>query len=427
MKALPALITLSVVLNLVLIYAALRSPGVTWNKKIAAAAQRLDGERPHGSAGEMTSPVASASSAAAALDGKPAAKEESGARAKGVWSGLDLDDLDQVRERLKAAGFSGREIRGVMSVLISRKIDAARFSAKVEPQPYWRNDGPDFADPKLRSDRQRQFLEEQALYRKYVSGPEHMADDVEAQDLARARFGPLPVEKLQALTAIEADYQELRIKQSADSPLQPGADPRARREAEELLEKEKLADVAAVLTPEEFAAYELRSNPTANTLRHRLAAFQPTEAEFKELFAIHKAYDERQADPSLSPEQRKALTEQMTAEAARRLGPERAEDYREVTQHGSNDTARLIARLGLPARVGGQVRSMQDDVVDRARDIAERADLSTQAKKAQLQALANEATEKLTLLLGPDGYRVYYDLKSDWIEALKNPPAQLTP
>jgi len=50
-----------------------------------------------------------------------------------------------------------------------------------------------------------------------------------------------------------------------------------------------MADIAKILTPEEFAAYELRASSTANALRFQLETFKANEEEYKALFAINKA------------------------------------------------------------------------------------------------------------------------------------------
>jgi hypothetical protein len=57
------------------------------------------------------------------------------------------------------------------------------------------------------------------------------------------------------------------------------------------------AELKQVLSQEEFAELDLRISPTADDLRRRLHGFEPTEQEFRRLFSLQKAYDDRFSPP----------------------------------------------------------------------------------------------------------------------------------
>ncbi len=69
--------------------------------------------------------------------------------------------------------------------------------------------------------------------------------------------------------------------------------PAADREKLALLNRERRADLERVLTPEELFEYDLRQGPTAMRLRSQLAAFQPTEEEYRAIFTVQHALDRR--------------------------------------------------------------------------------------------------------------------------------------
>jgi hypothetical protein len=225
-------------------------------------------------------------------------------------------------------------------------------------------------------------------------------------------------EKVRALAIIEADYRELLMKTATIRTRRPGEEEDKQQKDYELLQKEKEADIARLLSPEEYAEYELRSSALASRLQEHLERFQPTEAEYKTLFAIQKTFDAKLKDANLSGEARDALQREMTAQVVAALGSDRAQDYEEI-QHEEDQTARVVARLGLPARVATQVRSLQKEYVQRGTTVRSDAQLLPAERTAQLAALAQEARARLSAALGVEGFEAYSDLKGDWLRALE--------
>jgi hypothetical protein len=331
------------------------------------------------------------------------------------WAEIETDDLDELARRLKSAGFTSREIRRILAQRISRMTMGT--NAK-EPVPYWRAARTNYEDPKIAEDFRKRMAEQSRLYRKYLMGPDAIADDPDRLEIAKHEWGDLPLEKLQAIAAIEADYQEMSMQQYLEQRSRPGET--APRDAARLMEQERMADIAKILTPEEFAEFELRSSPTAALLRHQLSTFQPTEDEYRTLFTIHKAYADQLRDSRLTPDARKALTAEITNRVKTVLGEDRALDYdAAVNQNSRDQTASLVSRLGLPARVATEVRQAQQDFTQRAKDIRASTGLSLEERNVQLAALARQAESQLTAKLGANGYEAYTDLKGEWIRALQ--------
>jgi hypothetical protein len=327
------------------------------------------------------------------------------------WAAIDTKDIDELARRLKAAGFSPAEVR----MILSRRIfSATQTGETAKPTPYWRPTYRYDPSSEQAAERRKQVAEQQRLYRKYLAGPEAIADDPERFADARRRWGDLPVEKLQAIAQIDADYQDLSLKQYAESRVRPGETGSV--DAYRLIENERLADIAKILSPDEYAAFELRASPLANGLRYQLETFKPTEEEYKVIFGIAKAYQDRWYDP----EARKTMGPEMTAKVAAALGADRALDYdAAVNQNGQDQTAGLVSRLGLPARIAAEVRQVQQDLTQRAKDIRANTGLSLAERNTQLIALAQQAESQLTTKLGVNGYEAYNDLKGEWIRALQ--------
>ncbi|HWA24039.1 MAG TPA: hypothetical protein VG734_00080 [Lacunisphaera sp.] len=337
------------------------------------------------------------------------------------WTALDTPDLDEFVRRLRAAGFTPAEIRLILSRRISRMYAQNPGGETANTTPYWRSPYRTAAlnDP----ERRKQIAEQQKLYRKYVNPYENLADDPDQLAGAKRRWGDLPVDKLLALAKIESDYEEMQLQQFAQRGLSRGDGGAAGANADRLLEQERMADIAKVLTPEKFAVYELRASPTATMLRYRLETFKPTEAEYKSIFAITKAYEAQLNDRQLSGDARTALNKEITAKVQAAIGADRALDYdAAVNQNSSDQTAGLVSRLNLPARVASEVRQLQQDYTQKGRDIRGNANLSSTERDAQLATLAQQAASQLTAKLGADGFEAYSDLKGEWLRALSPKP-----
>lgn len=396
MKRLPTVLVVSLVANLALLLAYTKSKGR------AEAAQPSSTAATGVSSGTDTSISGAAKSAEVAASARTAALAR-----KRPWSEIETDDLDELGRRLKASGFSSREISAIMSLRISEKYQTGwRLN-----QPYWRVEYANYNDPAVREKQ----AEMDGLYRKYVFGPDHIADDPEQLAMARQHYGPLSVEKLQAVATIVADFQEEMMKRQNRLA---AVDPEGARADYIASEKEKENQIKAALTSEEYAIYELRGSMTAVRLRSQLATFVPSEEEYKTIFAIQKSFNDRMADSKLSKEGHQALQAEMMNHLTSALGADRALDYQEATR-GGDKTSQLVAALGLPARVTGQVRTMQEDFTARAKNLRADAQLPAAERSAQLTALAQEARTKLGTTFGPEGFEAYNDMKGEWIRALE--------
>ncbi len=175
-----------------------------------------------------------------------------------------------------------------------------------------------------------------------------------------------------------------------------------------------------MLTPEEYEQYELRNGSPAGWLRSSLETFRPSEAEYKAIFDFYSSLQKQFPDPS-DESQRMAMLaaeKQLASQLEATLGPDRYAEYVQARQSGNDKLSRLVARLDLPLTVIGQVNAVRDDISQRAKDIRSNTQLSSVERDAQLAALQQEATTKVTAALGQRGFNAYQDMKGDWIRAL---------
>lgn len=370
-------------------------------------------EKSSGSTGSSSS---AASAASAAAQTKQLAQS---------WSELQSGDLKTLPERLRAAGFSPSMIRAIVAAQVNEQFSARRkeLLGNQAEQPFWKTQRYGGVDPKTMTALRDLGKEQMALMKSLLGDSAPGNDEMNAWQ--RRQFGNLSPEKLTQLQSINTDYSELQqeIMQKANGVMLPED-----REKLAYLEKEKLADIAKTLTPQEFEDYQLRSSNTANQLRGQLGSFNTTEAEFRALYKVAAAIDEKYGTGGpfgglRNPADYQNRQADMLAQAKAVLTPERFADYKLATDPQSSQVSRLVARLELPPATTQQVVTLQQDIQNRARAIMTNRELPAADRTAQLTTLQQEATAKLTTTLTPRGFEAYKQNGGQWLDMLKPRPA----
>jgi len=380
------------------------------------------------------------STAAAALAEKSAGPTASGASVPAAasdaaiqtaqlaksWAELQTGDLNTLVARLKAAGFSTSMIRAIVFAQVNEQFAARRkeLVGNQTEQPFWKNQRSAMMDPKIMT-ALRDLGKEQMALMKSLLGPDGVPGSDEMNAWQRRQFGNLTPEKLTQLQSINTDYSELQqeIMQKANGVMLPED-----REKLAYLEKEKLADIAKTLTPQEFEEFQLRSSNTANQLRGQLGSFNTTEAEFRALYKAAAAIEEKyRTAGTRNPSDYQSRQADMLAQAKAVLTPERFAAYNLATDPQSRQVSSLVARLELPPATTQQVVSLQQDFQNRQRALMTNRELTPANRTAQQAALLQEATAKLSTTLTPRGLEAYKQNGGQWLESLKPRPAPTAP
>lgn len=336
-----------------------------------------------------------------------------------LWRSEGIADLDGLLARLRAAGVPPREIQAILMAVIEAHFSAKQraLRAETDSAPYWqvRYRAP---NSELQSQRLALYAEQEKLARKYLLDPELFAANTEMLDMSRRMFGPLSIDRLRALIGLEMEFQQRSMEAArAQRSTQPGAPRYGTPEGPwGALREEKLAAARAVLTPAEFEQYELRTSEISARLRSSLDAFQPTEAEFKALFAIEKTFG-AQSD-NLTKDQRKALEQSKLAQITATLGAARAAEYSLAAKPENRVLGTLLNRLGLPLATISSVNAVRDQSTEQIRAIFGNKDLDAAARTAGLETIASEVREKLTAALGPRGFEAYTESYGEWVNTI---------
>lgn len=321
-------------------------------------------------------------------------------RPRTLWAGLQTDDLPTLATRLRAAGFPVAVINEMLRAEIEARY-GARIRALTESDPatpFWKPGAAVFSSDSKRLEEYRQLLAERTRVLR-----DFLLEDAgigEARDFEqRMKFGDLPRAKLDRIQRIEDDYTDMI---SAVRAGMKGITLPADRETLALLAREKTVDLAAFLTPEELAEHAFRSSTTTTMLRSNLAAFEPSEAEFRTILRAQLALSEKYpATGAATMGPIREMQQQFEAQVRPELGEARFIEYQRASINEFQTLKRLAQRDNLPAAAASQAFDLRDQMASESGRIYDNASLDVDQKRAALQALAQRTREQLVALLGP--------------------------
>jgi hypothetical protein len=324
---------------------------------------------------------------------------------------------------LAAAGVPAEIARELMFgrtfARMAEKIRSARTS-QTSGEPWWRG-RPAAASP---GSREQQLIARRELSDALIAA---FGDDFGLSGADQSQFAFLPAAKRDALRRINQDYDEMMAKFSAGG-VQLASD----REKLRLLRAERDRDIAALLTPEERLAYEMRTSPSGNSVRSRYGDAIESEAEFQKIFNLQKAFDEKFSREALSgrisPEVLSARAEaerQLAADIRAAVGEDRYAALRRAADPDVRTLDSLASRLNLPPATTDTVLASRDAYSAASQKISSDNALSMPERRAQIQALAMQAKAELARTLGAEGAEAYAQ-RSPWVNMLQGGVAYST-
>lgn len=292
-----------------------------------------------------------------------------------------------------------------------------REQAVRPPRPernYWEYNNSYYNDPTTLEQRLSQIdlRREKAALRRELLGDTPPRDDDK---------NPIPVEKRELLRQINEDYNAMisQIQREGRGIPLPSDDEKLR-----YLRAEKEAELKALLSPEELIEHELRTSQTANSVRWNLAAFNPTEQEYRAVFSLQKEFDEQ--FPSQSGDrdsdywkQRNEAQKALDARIEQQLGAERYRDYVRSKDHEYRNLATLAERLGLPQTAAAQAYDLRYTVSSDALKIVRDENLSPESKQEHINGLALKTRDDLARQLGAEAAEAYLKRHADWLKSME--------
>jgi hypothetical protein len=256
---------------------------------------------------------------------------------RAIADAVKRDDLDALRDELRAAGIPDDTVRSIVSARIWKRYET-RFKALQTQKPnqseWWKNDNGWGNQSKDAREQMRAIQAELKAENLRVLGPDPANPEGNNPWMER-QYGYIPAAKREAMQKIEQDYNDLNSELHQESQ---GFEIASDREKRRFLAEEKRRDLAEILSPEELRAYDMRQSSTASQLRWRMTQMDATEQEYVAIFELQKKFDDtfknsdsyggRSRDES--PEDRKLRQEgekALRAEIKAALGEERYQAY----------------------------------------------------------------------------------------------------
>jgi hypothetical protein len=323
---------------------------------------------------------------------------------------------------LEAAGVSPAIARELsIGRTFSRLAERVRAAQVKKADSRWWRGRAGLADPGAR--------EQQLVARRELSDALIAAfgDDLGLAGGDQSQFAFLAPEKRDALRRINQDYDEMMAKFSGGG-VQLASD----REKLRLLRLERERDIAALLTPEERLAYDMRTSTSGNLVKNRYGDAIESEAEFQKIYALQKAFDDKFPRDALtgriSPEVMRTRAEaerQLEADIRAAVGDDRYAALRRAADPDVRTIDSLASRLNLPASTTDSVLASRDAYSVESQRITHDASLNMSQRRAQIQALATQARSEITRALGAEAADAYAQ-RSPWLNMLQNGMAYST-
>jgi len=178
------------------------------------------------------------------------------------------------------------------------------------------------------------------------------------------------------------------------------------------LRKERQEALARLLTPQEFDDLEMRTSTTASALRNQIAAFNPSEKEFREIFKLKSNYAEEfstldGAQPDdLNFAQKRAAAAQLVEEQIKStLGPERYADYQRSQDGMYQNLARVVREAALPQDAALKGYEIQKAAMEEMQRTLQTPELSNEQRQEALNNLRQQTEAALQQVLGQDGFK----------------------
>ena len=213
------------------------------------------------------------------------------------WHQVESDDYRDYIANLRSIGCPEETIRDIIKADVDKLYKSKSKELQPEPEPfeYWKTGNAWMAamQPNPESlQAQNDLNKEKRNVLKTLLGADYepetsWMESMVAFDPFERMLGSIPSDKRASIMEI---YQSYALKQAELA--QGGAVDQEDMKALADLQRERNAELADLLSPEEMRDFELRMSETSMMLRSQMNGFQPTKEEFEQIFDLKKVMDD---------------------------------------------------------------------------------------------------------------------------------------
>lgn len=219
------------------------------------------------------------------------------------------------------------------------------------------------------------------------------------------RLDGLPIEKRSGVNALLNRFDELDQAihaEAEESETQPD------RQQLKSLHEQREQELAQLLTATELEQFQIQNHPAGKYLRD-LVGFTPSEEQFREIFGLLKAHEDKFAfldpDDELGAQQKQAEREQVNTQIEQLLGEPRAAEYRRATDDRFRDLVQVAEQYGAPADSAAEIYALNEELQQSVKAV-QSDPASTEAQKDDCERVAQERlAAAMRRTLGERAYR----------------------
>ena len=333
------------------------------------------------------------------------------------WSQIESNDYKTYVKNLRDIGCPEETIRDLVKQDLDKFYDQRKadiLSKAPARKEYWKTGNPSaLSQPSgatrsqlAQLDREKNEVLGDLFDQQGVAAINRPSPLARARSQAKSGYAMdfIPEETKAELNTLEREFGSQLLKKMAQgaSDAQDMAEIRQMRE-------ERDGRIANILTPDQKMEYDLRKSPTAANLRLQMDGFDPSEDEFRDIFAARKSFDDEYGvvpGASISPvdaEVRQLAEQEMSEQIRSSLGDDRFQDYMRQTDYDYKSIQEITERQGLGENISAQVYQMKGGAEELAREIRMNPGLSIEEQQMQLGQIRNETSRSIESMLGGQG------------------------
>jgi hypothetical protein len=351
------------------------------------------------------------------------------------WRLVESPDYKEYIANLRAIGCPEETIRDIITADVNKLFADRKKSlrgASTNRFEFWKSGLQMFAqafDEEKMKQQQALTSEKRALLKDLLGVEPDMKSELAAgaagMNIMEQMLDFLPEAKQNSVLELLQQYQARAMKNLGNAAT---GDPEDMKKLTGV-QREMEAALAKILTPQELEDYNLRLSNTANMMRFQLAAFEPTEQEFRDIFKVKKAFDDEfgpfgvpptdKAEKARYDEAKRQMEEQISG----LLGPERAAEYKRSQDFAYQGMVRVAQREGLGKQAAAQVFDMKKTAEAEAKRVREDKSLSPDQRQAALRGIREETERSIRQVYGDKGFESYQKQQGAyWLRGISPDP-----
>lgn len=345
------------------------------------------------------------------------------------WQQVESPDYKDYIIRLRGIGCPEATIRDIIisdiDKLYEPKFAALRDIPAYQPQEFWResyygnrNRKPD----PVKQAQTKALAEERSALIKDLLGVDEtdLRKELYAyDDGSKEKLAFLSPEKQEQVKELEKKYNKQRseIYSKAGGMI----DQDTQKELASL-QKKMLTEMKGFMTPEEAFEYDIRTSDTARNMKYEFRSFEPTEEEFRAIFASKRAQEDMRASSmsgeKMTPEQYKELSaanKKADEDLKAAIGVERYDEMQRSKDYSYQQLANAAPFLGYDKAAAVRVYNMKAEAEKAANDVRRNTSLSNEERTKALQDIRTATEKAVQQEIGERGLNYYKRQGGYWI------------